>query len=130
MAAHAQEPKDFTTAPVGAIRKVLDKAGWSVGDVDLWEVNEAFACVAMFAMKDIGISARQDQHPRRRHRARPPDRRERHADHRHPAQRAQAERPQARRRQPVHRRRRRHGGGARAGSDCTPAPVTEQRFAI
>jgi acetyl-CoA C-acetyltransferase len=56
MAAHAQEPKDFTTAPVGAIRKVLDQAGWSVGDVDLWEVNEAFACVAMFAMKDIGIA--------------------------------------------------------------------------
>jgi acetyl-CoA C-acetyltransferase len=56
MAAHAQEPKDFTTAPVGAIRKVLDKAGWSVADVDLWEVNEAFACVAMFAMKDIGIA--------------------------------------------------------------------------
>ena len=55
LAAHAQEPKDFTTAPVGAIRKVLDKAGWSVGDVDLWEVNEAFACVAMFAMRDIGI---------------------------------------------------------------------------
>ncbi len=55
MAAHAQEPKDFTTAPVGAIKKVLDKAGWSVDDVDLWEVNEAFACVAMFAMKDIGI---------------------------------------------------------------------------
>jgi acetyl-CoA C-acetyltransferase len=55
MAAHAQEPKDFTTAPVGAIRKVLDKAGWSVADVDLFEVNEAFACVAMFAMKDLGI---------------------------------------------------------------------------
>jgi acetyl-CoA C-acetyltransferase len=55
MAAHAQEPKDFTTAPVGAIHKVLEKAGWSVGDVDLWEVNEAFACVAMFAMRDIGI---------------------------------------------------------------------------
>ncbi|MGC1271153.1 MAG: acetyl-CoA C-acyltransferase [Croceibacterium sp.] len=54
-AAHAQEPKDFTTAPVGAIRKALDKAGWSVADVDLWEVNEAFACVAMFAMHDIGI---------------------------------------------------------------------------
>ena len=56
MAAHAQEPKDFTTAPVGAIRKVLDQAGWAVGDVDLWEVNEAFACVAMFAMRDIGIA--------------------------------------------------------------------------
>ena len=55
MAAHAQEPKDFTTAPVGAIRKVLDKAGWVAADVDLWEVNEAFACVAMFAMRDIGI---------------------------------------------------------------------------
>jgi acetyl-CoA C-acetyltransferase len=55
MAAHAQEPKDFTIAPVGAITKVLDRAGWSVGDVDLFEVNEAFACVAMFAMKDLGI---------------------------------------------------------------------------
>ena len=55
MAAHAQEPKDFTIAPVGAITKVLEKAGWSIGDVDLFEVNEAFACVAMFAMKDLGI---------------------------------------------------------------------------
>jgi acetyl-CoA C-acetyltransferase len=55
LAAHAQEPKDFTTAPVGAIHKVLEKAGWSVDNVDLWEVNEAFACVAMFAMRDIGI---------------------------------------------------------------------------
>nr|WP_294847967.1 acetyl-CoA C-acyltransferase [uncultured Sphingomonas sp.] len=54
-AAHAQEPKDFTIAPVGAINKVLEKAGWKVDDVDLWEVNEAFACVAMFAMHDIGI---------------------------------------------------------------------------
>ncbi|MEO1220467.1 MAG: acetyl-CoA C-acyltransferase [Pseudomonadota bacterium] len=55
MAAHAREPKDFTVAPVGAIEKVLKNAGWSVDDVDLWEVNEAFACVAMFAMRDIGI---------------------------------------------------------------------------
>ncbi|WP_265570280.1 thiolase family protein [Sphingomicrobium nitratireducens] len=54
-AAHAQEPSQFTVAPIGAIEKVLEKAGWSVGDVDLWEINEAFACVAMFAMKDIGI---------------------------------------------------------------------------
>ncbi|MEP5938896.1 MAG: acetyl-CoA C-acyltransferase [Erythrobacter sp.] len=54
-AAHAREPKDFTIAPVGAIEKVLEKAGWSIDDVELWEVNEAFACVAMFAMKDIGI---------------------------------------------------------------------------
>ena len=55
-AAHAQEPAEFTIAPVGAIQKVLDQAGWSVDDVDLWEVNEAFACVTMFAMQDIGIS--------------------------------------------------------------------------
>ena len=54
-AAHAQEPKDFTTAPVGAINQCLVKAGWSIGDVDLFEVNEAFACVAMFAMHDLGI---------------------------------------------------------------------------
>lgn len=54
-AAHAQEPKDFTIAPVGAINKVLANAGWSIGDVDLFEVNEAFACVAMFAMHDLGI---------------------------------------------------------------------------
>ncbi len=55
-AAHAQEPSEFTVAPIGAINKVLEKAGWSVDDVDLWEVNEAFACVAMFAMRDIGIA--------------------------------------------------------------------------
>jgi acetyl-CoA C-acetyltransferase len=54
-AAAAQEPAKFTSAPVPAIHKVLEKAGWSVGDVDLWEVNEAFACVAMIAMRDIGI---------------------------------------------------------------------------
>ncbi|NML93669.1 acetyl-CoA C-acyltransferase [Novosphingobium olei] len=53
--AHAQEPAKFTTAPVSAIQKVLAKAGWSVADVDLFEVNEAFACVAMFAMHDLGI---------------------------------------------------------------------------
>ena len=55
-AAHAHEPSKFTTAPIPAIEKVLDRAGWSVDDVDLFEVNEAFACVAMFAMRDLGIS--------------------------------------------------------------------------
>jgi len=54
-AAAAQEPSKFTSAPVPAIGKVLEKAGWSVDDVDLWEVNEAFACVAMIAMRDVGI---------------------------------------------------------------------------
>ena len=55
LAAHAQEPSEFTVAPVGAINKLLEQTGWSADDVDLWEVNEAFACVAMFAMRDIGI---------------------------------------------------------------------------
>jgi acetyl-CoA C-acetyltransferase len=55
-ATHAQAPEWFTTAPVDAIRKVLEKAGWSVGDVDLFEINEAFACVAMAPMKDLGIT--------------------------------------------------------------------------
>lgn len=55
MAAHAREPKDFTVAPIGAIEKVLANAGWTTDDVELWEVNEAFACVAMFAMRDLGI---------------------------------------------------------------------------
>jgi len=55
VAAHAQEPAKFTTAPVGAITKLLDKAGWTVDEVDLFEINEAFACVAMFAMADLGI---------------------------------------------------------------------------
>ncbi len=54
-ATHSQEPEWFTTAPVSAINKVLDKAGWKVGDVDLFEVNEAFAVVAMAAMEELGI---------------------------------------------------------------------------
>lgn len=55
-ASHAHSPEYFTTAPVGAINKALDKAGWTVKDVDLWEVNEAFAVVPMIAMKELGIS--------------------------------------------------------------------------
>ena len=54
-AAHAQAPSQFTTAPVPAMRKALERAGWSTADVDLFEVNEAFACVAMIAMRDLGL---------------------------------------------------------------------------
>ena len=56
-AAHAHEPGQFTTAPVPAMRKALEKAGWSAGDVDLFEVNEAFAVVAMIAERELGIDA-------------------------------------------------------------------------
>jgi acetyl-CoA C-acetyltransferase len=55
VSAHAHEPSRFPTTPVGAITKLLDKAGWKLADVDLFEINEAFACVAMFAMHDLGI---------------------------------------------------------------------------
>jgi acetyl-CoA C-acetyltransferase len=54
-ATHAQEPGWFTTAPVGAIRKLLAKTGWSAGEVELYEINEAFAVVAMAAMKEHGL---------------------------------------------------------------------------
>ncbi|MBM4239252.1 MAG: acetyl-CoA C-acyltransferase [Gammaproteobacteria bacterium] len=56
-ASFALEPEWFTVAPVGAIQKVLQRAGWRAEDVDLFEVNEAFAAVAMAAQKDIGIDA-------------------------------------------------------------------------
>lgn len=55
-AAHAHEPQWFTTAPVPAMGKLLDKAGWTAARVDLWEINEAFAVVPMIAMKELGIS--------------------------------------------------------------------------
>jgi acetyl-CoA C-acetyltransferase len=54
-ASHAQEPEWFTTAPIGAIRKVLARLGWSVGDVDLFEVNEAFAVVTMAAIRELKL---------------------------------------------------------------------------
>jgi len=55
-ASHAQAPEWFTTAPAPSIRKALDRAGWNLADVDLFEINEAFACVTMAAMKDLDLS--------------------------------------------------------------------------
>jgi acetyl-CoA C-acetyltransferase len=55
-ATHAQEPNWFTTAPVGAVQKLLAKTGWKVSDVDLWEVNEAFAVVPMALMYELKVS--------------------------------------------------------------------------
>ena len=54
-ATHAQEPAWFTTAPIESIRKLMDKTGWSAGEVDLYEVNEAFAVVTMAAMRDLDL---------------------------------------------------------------------------
>ncbi len=55
-AMHAQEPSWFTTAPVGAVQKLMAKTGWSVADVDLWEVNEAFAVVPMALMAELKVA--------------------------------------------------------------------------
>ncbi|NIJ40077.1 acetyl-CoA C-acetyltransferase [Parvibaculum indicum] len=54
-ASHARAPEWFTTAPVGAIETLMEKTGWKTGDVDLWEINEAFAVVAMAAMRELDI---------------------------------------------------------------------------
>ena len=54
-ARHSQEPAEFTIAPIGAIQKLFDKSGWSKDDVDLFEINEAFAMVTMLAMRDLGL---------------------------------------------------------------------------
>jgi len=54
-AAHAHEPARFTTAPVNAMKKALEKAGWTKDDVELWEINEAFAVVPMIAMQELGL---------------------------------------------------------------------------
>jgi len=52
---HSQEPSEFTIAPIGAVRKLLDKTGWEVADVDLFEINEAFAMVTMLAIQELGL---------------------------------------------------------------------------
>ncbi|MEJ2531815.1 MAG: acetyl-CoA C-acyltransferase [Halioglobus sp.] len=54
-ARHSQEPSEFTIAPIGAIQKLLEKTNWSVDDVDLFEINEAFAMVTMLAIQDLGL---------------------------------------------------------------------------
>jgi acetyl-CoA C-acetyltransferase len=54
-AGHAREPSQFTTAPVGAVRALLDRLGWRTGTVDLFEINEAFAVVTLVAMRDLGL---------------------------------------------------------------------------
>lgn len=56
-ATHSQKPSEFTMAPVGAMNKALEQAGWSKDDVDLWEINEAFAMVTMIAIKDMQLDA-------------------------------------------------------------------------
>jgi len=90
-ATHSQEPQWFTTAPIPAIRKLLDKVGWSVGDVDLFEINEAFAVVAYGGTARSRHCQRQAQHQWRRLRAWTPHRRHRSPPDRHAAACAEAQ---------------------------------------
>jgi acetyl-CoA C-acetyltransferase len=54
-ASHAQEPAWFTTAPIGAVRKLMERTGWSKDEIGLYEINEAFAVVTMAAMRDLDL---------------------------------------------------------------------------
>jgi acetyl-CoA C-acetyltransferase len=55
-ATHSQKPSEFTIAPIGATRKVIEKAGWTTKDVDLFEINEAFAVVTLAAMRELNLA--------------------------------------------------------------------------
>ena len=113
-ASHAQEPAWFSTAPVPAIEKLLKRLGWRIGDVDLWEINEAFAVVPMAAERELGIARERAQRAWRRLRARPPHRRIGRTHIGDADQRARNARQEARHRCDLHRRRRGHGNRAGA----------------
>ncbi len=113
-ATHSQEPAWYTTAPIPAIRKLLGKVGWTVGDVDLFEINEAFAVVPMAAQRDLAHPARKAQRQRRRVRSRPSHRGDRRAPDRHAAGGSRQSRRGPGRRRPLHRRRRSHRDRHRA----------------
>ena len=102
----SQQPEWFTTAPVAAIRLLLEKLKWTIEHVDLFEINEAFAVVTMVAERELGIPGAKGEHSRRSGCARPSDRMQRRPDPRHPAECPQAHWRAPWHRQPLHRRRR------------------------
>ena len=110
----AQEPEWFTTAPVAAVRAALARADLQIADVDLWEINEAFAVVALACMQELELDPAKGQRPRRCGSARTSHRGIGRADHRHAAERHGADRRPHRLRGDLHRRRRSHRGRHRA----------------
>ena len=108
--------------PSHAIKQALAKAGLTVADLDLIEINEAFAVVAIQSMRDLGVGPRHGERQRRRDRDRPPDRGLRRQDRPAPVLRAAPARRRARRRRPV--RRRRPGRGAAAARPRPPSPCS------
>ena len=100
--------------PVEAVRRVAEKAGWELEDVDLFELNEAFAVQAVAVLRELGIDRGEGERQRRRGRARPRDRLERRARADDAALRAEAAEPEARHRDAVPRRRQRRRARRRA----------------
>ncbi len=92
VAAIGSEPVIMLTAPGPAAERCLGKAGMKADDIDLWEINEAFAAVPLKTMRDLGLDPRARQCQRRCDRAGPPHRRDRCDAHRHRARRARAPR--------------------------------------
>ena len=119
------EPKIMGIGPVPAVRKALTRAGLELGDIDLFELNEAFAAQSLAVLRELDIDGEQDQPPRRRDRARTSDRRQRRPDPRHAAARDAAPQRRARPRHALRGRRPGTGGGhpqrggALASSDGT-----------
>jgi acetyl-CoA acetyltransferase family protein len=125
-ATHAQEPEWFATAPLGATQKALAKAGWAVGDVDLWEINEAFAVVPMALMKELNLPHDKVNVNGGACALGHPIGASGRAHHGHADLRTAGARPEKGPGHAVHRRRRGHGRGGRAGLRATGAG--RQRF--
>ena len=119
MACIGSEPMIMLTGPEFVANKVLQRAGMTRDDIDLFELNEAFASVVLRFMQALEHSARQDQRQRRRHRHGPPARRHRRHDPRHGARRAGAHRQGHGADQPVRRRRHGHRHDHRARLNCS-----------
>ena len=126
-ATYGNEPEYMGVAPIGAIKKVLDRAGMTIDDVDAVELNEAFAAQVIPIMDRVRHPAREAQHPRRRDRPRPPVRDDRRPDHGHPAQRDGDRRPPVRPGDDVRRRRPGQGDDRRAGLGFFVGPISPAR---
>ena len=126
------DPTIMLTGPTPACQKVLAKAGLTVDDIDLLEINEAFAAVPMKLMKDMGFPHERTNVNWRRHRAGPPARRHRRDAHRHDGRRARAPRPAPRPRHAVHRWRHghRHHHRARVATTSGPGRAPRPRGAL
>ena len=113
-ATRGNEPEYMGVAPIGAIKKVLERAGMTIDDVDVVELNEAFAAQVIPIMDRVRHPAREAEHARRRDRPRPPVRDDRRPDHGHAAERDGDRRPPGRPRDDVRRRRPGRGDDRRA----------------